>query len=915
MSLFFSKTQEGERSLKKIELFRVSIVSFLFFSTSAKLSLHFYSIFEEREMLFLQSSAVRSSGGGAVSLAERRSFSSSSSSSSRQTTTASFGRGIATTRRKKTSSSLILCSSFFPRGEDIFFSATSSRGEQRQRRQKRREASVGRASSSSSAARSNNLNEPMHAMTLRRKRIRGENAEKSARRFPPVSTKRKVAIFVEPSPFTHVSGMKNRFLRLIENLAELGDEVVVITPCVDPPKEYCGCKVIGVKGIVLPFYGTDTLLLSTGLSGRVLQDFKEKKPDLIHCSTPGTMIWAAILYSKMFGAPLVQSYHTHIPHYIPRYTPEAFGIARFLQRRMWDLIRIWSGFAQTTMVTSSIMEEELRQMGCSRLQVWQKGVDTVTFNPKFKNEEFSRRVLTEGRSGPIIGCVGRLGAEKNLYALKEILTHLPEDTNVAIIGDGPERKALEKHFEGTRTTFTGMLTGEDLAMAYAGLDVFVMPSESETLGFVVMEAMASAVPVVAVAAGGLLDIMTNCAGTAGELYPSGDYTKAGELTKSLLTDKEKLARYAQASLEYVSQWSWMSSNKKLRNRQYFKAVRRHWKANFGKERAKKIKVRQWMANALQFVTSGQFLVNMAFIVAAFGIVLAGRNFELSASVAKKVTANSTATNGMIKTAVAAIEAAILKYGAPVAMSTNVFMIALVGIMPFMPTIPLFIASGLFFGVIEGGVLNVVGATIAAVVAANASRAIVNATTTKQPAELMLVKSNAPIRRFLKAQMTAMKNGIVNEDTISQSVSVCGLRLLPHSPFTVVSYVLGAIRDLRMRAVVLGTAFGSIPWAFFYSLVGNSGKSLLQLSSSSSGVAAKKAAAAAASKTSADLAAITSERIVDALSHADKLVPKVLTGTEILIVAVALGLTAATALKLVLDKRAEEHGKGRQHQME
>jgi sulfoquinovosyltransferase len=905
----------------KLNFFRVSIplakkppqqkLFFFFF-----FFFHFIPFFKTREMLFLQS-AVRSSNGsssgvGAVSLAERRSLSSSSSSSSssRQTN----GRGIATTRRKKTSS-MILYSSFFPRGEDIFCSASSLRGEQLQRRQKRQKASVATASTSaSSAARSDNLNEPMHAMTLRRKRIRGENAEKSARRFPPVSTKRKVAIFVEPSPFTHVSGMKNRFLRLIENLAELGDEVVVITPCVDPPKEYCGCKVIGVKGIVLPFYGTDTLLLSTGLSGRVLQDFREKKPDLIHCSTPGTMIWAAILYSKMFGAPLVQSYHTHIPHYIPRYTPEAFGIARFLQRRMWDLIRIWSGFAQTTMVTSSIMEEELRQMGCSRLQVWQKGVDTVTFNPKFKNEEFSRRVLTEGRSGPIIGCVGRLGAEKNLYALKEILTHLPEDTNVAIIGDGPERKALEKHFEGTRTTFTGMLTGEDLAMAYAGLDVFVMPSESETLGFVVMEAMASGVPVVAVAAGGLLDIMTNCAGTAGELYPSGDYTKAGELTKNLLTDKEKLARYSQASLEYVSQWSWMSSNKKLRNRQYFKAVRRHWKANFGKERAKKIKVRQWMANALQFVTSGQFLVNMAFIVAAFGIVLAGRNFELSASVAKKVTANSTATNGMIKTAVAAIEAAILKYGVPAAMSTNVFMIALVGIVPFMPTIPLFIASGLFFGVIEGGVLNVVGATIAAVVAANASRAIVNATTTKQPAELMLVKSNAPIRRFLKAQMTAMKNGIVNEDTISQSVSVCGLRLLPHSPFTVVSYVLGAIRDLRMRAVVLGTAVGSIPWAFFYSLVGNSGKSLLQLSSSSSGIAAKKAAAAA-SKTSSDLAAITSERIVDALSHADKLVPKVLTGTEILIVAVALGLTAATALKLVLDKRAEEHGKGRQHQME
>jgi hypothetical protein len=89
------------------------------------------------------------------------------------------------------------------------------RGEQLQRRQKRQKASVATASTSaSSAARSDNLNEPMHAMTLRRKRIRGENAEKSARRFPPVSTKRKVAIFVEPSPFTHVSGMKNRFFEV-----------------------------------------------------------------------------------------------------------------------------------------------------------------------------------------------------------------------------------------------------------------------------------------------------------------------------------------------------------------------------------------------------------------------------------------------------------------------------------------------------------------------------------------------------------------------------------------------------------------------------------------------------------------------------------------------------------------------------
>ena len=73
---------------------------------------------------------------------------------------------------------------------------------------------------------------------------------------------------------------------------------------------------------------------------------------------------------------------------------------------------------------------------------------------------------------------------------------------------GPEKAALEAHFKGTNTVFTGMITGDDLAAAYASIDLFVMPSESETLGFVVMEAMASGVPVVAVAAGGLLDILT-----------------------------------------------------------------------------------------------------------------------------------------------------------------------------------------------------------------------------------------------------------------------------------------------------------------------------------------------------------------------------------------------------------------------
>ena len=262
---------------------------------------------------------------------------------------------------------------------------------------------------------------------------------------------RRVAIFVEPSPFSHVSGMKNRFLRLIENLREMGDEVVVVTPDRNPPEEYHGAKVIGLRGFVLPFYGTDTLLCSFGFDKRVWDEFKTNQPDLVHCAVPGGMIFGAMSYCKALDIPLVESYHTHIPHYIPRYTWAGFV------KPMWDLIRFWNGYASTTLVTSSILENELREEGCKNLQVWDKGVDTVSFNPSFRSEEMRKR-LSGGRDGPIIGCVGRLGAEKRLGDLKDILEKLPPNVNLAIIGDGPERQNLEKHFAGTNTVFTGMIT-------------------------------------------------------------------------------------------------------------------------------------------------------------------------------------------------------------------------------------------------------------------------------------------------------------------------------------------------------------------------------------------------------------------------------------------------------------------------
>eukprot|EP00238_Polyblepharides_amylifera_P007844 CAMPEP_0196575926 /NCGR_PEP_ID=MMETSP1081-20130531/5314_1 /TAXON_ID=36882 /ORGANISM="Pyramimonas amylifera, Strain CCMP720" /LENGTH=217 /DNA_ID=CAMNT_0041894389 /DNA_START=784 /DNA_END=1434 /DNA_ORIENTATION=- len=217
---------------------------------------------------------------------------------------------------------------------------------------------------------------------------------------------------------------------------------------------------------------------------------------------------------------------------------------------MWNVIRIVSRWCNMCLVTSTVMESELKDNGCKHLDLWKRGVDTRTFNPSFKSEEMRAR-MTQGREGPLLVHVGRLGAEKNIQAIRDMMEQIP-GSNLAIVGDGPMRGQLEEHFKGTNTLFMGMMTGEALSQAYASADVFVMPSESETLGFVVLEAMASRVPVVCVAAGGLTDIILD--DSMGLLYPPGEYGAAAKHIQKLVEEEEFREKIAQGGFDEVQKW-------------------------------------------------------------------------------------------------------------------------------------------------------------------------------------------------------------------------------------------------------------------------------------------------------------------------------------------------------------------------
>lgn len=400
-----------------------------------------------------------------------------------------------------------------------------------------------------------------------------------------VSSKpRRIALFVEPSPFAYVSGYKNRFQNFIRYLREMGDEVMVVTTHEGVPQEFYGAKLIGSRSFPCPWY--QKVPLSLALSPRIISEVANFKPDIIHASSPGIMVFGALIIAKLLCVPLVMSYHTHVPVYIPRYT------FSWLVTPMWLVIKFLHRAADLTLVPSAALAKELeaaRVTAGNKIRLWNKGVDSESFHPQYRSHEMRIRLSNGEPDKPLIVHVGRLGVEKSLDLLKSVMDKLPE-ARIAFVGDGPYRADLEKLFAGMPAVFTGMLGGEELSQAYASGDVFVMPSESETLGLVVLEAMSSGLPVVAARAGGLIDIIPEeNEGKTGFCFTPGDIDDCVNKLKTLLHDNELRETIGKAAREEMEKYDWRAATRTIRNQQYNAAIW-FWR----KKRAQFLRPFQWL---------------------------------------------------------------------------------------------------------------------------------------------------------------------------------------------------------------------------------------------------------------------------------------------------------------------------------
>ena len=353
-----------------------------------------------------------------------------------------------------------------------------------------------------------------------------------------------------------MNGVTNSLLHVLRHLEGAGHQARVIAPTGGPlaggalaadQRSVHGAGVALLRSVGLPSYPEVRLTFARARRlARVVRDFR---PDVVHLASPFVLGWQALRAAELVEVPTVAIYQTDIPGYARRY-----GIPAAEPALMRHLARIHRR-ATLTLAPSSSAMGELRALGVDRVKLWTRGVDGELFHPGKRTESWRRSVAPNGEV--VIGYVGRLAPEKQVDDLRAI-ADLP-GTRLVIVGDGPSRAALERALPNA--VFLGFQTGEKLAEAVAGFDLFVHPGENETFCQTVQEALASGVPVVATGRGGPLDLVQNS--RTGWLYRPGDLSDLRARVLDLTGDAGKRRAFAIEARDSVAHRTWASLGDEL----------------------------------------------------------------------------------------------------------------------------------------------------------------------------------------------------------------------------------------------------------------------------------------------------------------------------------------------------------------
>ncbi len=267
------------------------------------------------------------------------------------------------------------------------------------------------------------------------------------------------------------NGVVRTYERLSRELSEQGVEIVFLTPH-DFPTLAC------------PGYREIRLAIPNFKAARRIID--SRRPELIHIATEGPVGWMARGACLRWSRPFTTSYHTKFPEY-------AAALIGLPADPVYRVVRRFHRPSAGVMVATSSLAESLKRRGFTRLLRWTRGVDTDLFRP--------RNIRLFGADSRVFLYVGRISKEKNIEAF--LKADLPG--RKVVVGDGPQLQMLRRAYPDA--LFTGPKSDAELAQCYASADVFVFPSRTDTFGLVLLEAMASGLPVAAYPVTGPLDLV------------------------------------------------------------------------------------------------------------------------------------------------------------------------------------------------------------------------------------------------------------------------------------------------------------------------------------------------------------------------------------------------------------------------
>jgi glycosyltransferase involved in cell wall biosynthesis len=309
-----------------------------------------------------------------------------------------------------------------------------------------------------------------------------------------------------------VNGVVRTLKATCAELTARGHEVLVLSPDL-------------YRSVACPTY--PEIRLAMTLPAPVGRRISAFAPDAVHLSTEGPLCLAARHWCVQRGIRFTTAYHTQFPDYVASRT----GVP---SDWIWRYIRWFHGASAAVLVSTPSIRCELANHGIAHSAHWSRGVDLANFTP---DAPVPKLFATLPR--PIQLYVGRVAIEKNIEAFLGS-TH---PGSKVVVGDGPARAGLEAHFPDVH--FLGVLEGRVLAGAYAGADVFVFPSRTDTFGLVMIEALACGTPVAAYPVSGPIDILTPLTGALDDDLESA-------IAQALMRDRTDCAVYG-------SSYTWAAS--------------------------------------------------------------------------------------------------------------------------------------------------------------------------------------------------------------------------------------------------------------------------------------------------------------------------------------------------------------------